>query len=263
MGFFDLDISVDNSAPVEFYEFILGPDTWRFTTAAQPLICEGYEYEPAIISKGVIENTGEIKGRPLEITVSGTNAVSNLYRIYAPANPMALTIRRQQRGSTDSIIIWSGVARGVGWDNTYAKFRCESGAMIVGRTGLFRYYQTMCGHIWGSWQCGVKSADYTSLGVVTLVDDILISVNTGEPDDYFKGGFVEHGNNDFRMITASSATTITVPFAFENISVGDELILMAGCDRLHTTCTSKFDNSINYGGCLYVPGTNPFASGVD
>ena len=143
-----------------------------------------------------------------------------------------------------------------------ATLRCESNAMVIGRVGLFRYYQTICGHIWGDWQCGVNQADYTHLGTVSLVEGNLIQVNTGQPANYFKSGSVENKNNDFRMVTASTETSITVAFAFEDISVGDTLRIMAGCDRTHSDCTNKFNNSINYGGCMYVPSRNPFAQGV-
>ncbi len=263
MSFLGLDLSRDSGAPVEFFEFVLGAESWRYTTAAEALVCEGQIYEPAIISKGAIELTGELKGRPLTVKVSGINPTALKYRVYVPASPMVLTIRKYHRSdSSDSIVVWTGVARAVAWNNTEAEFRCESTSMVIGRTGLFRFYQSMCGHIWGSWQCGVNVADYTEVATVSAFTDTVITCNHGQDEDYFRGGFVEHDDTDYRMITSSTTTSITVPFPFEGLATGANITLFAGCDRSHDQCVNKFDNGISYGGCLYVPTLNPFAVGV-
>lgn len=48
-----------------------------------------------------------------------------------------------------------------------------------------------------------------------------------------------------------------VPFPVETFGIdGTEFSISAGCDKLSVTCATKFSNLINYGGFLFIPGTD-------
>ena len=51
--------------------------------------------------------------------------------------------------------------------------------------------------------------------------------------------------------------------------MGSTVVVLAGCDHSVTTCDTKFNtpedtqsNVINYGGFPFVPGKNPFETGL-
>jgi uncharacterized phage protein (TIGR02218 family) len=107
----------------------------------------------------------------------------------------------------------------------------------------------------------VSSEDFKTTTTIGSVDSTSISCATGQVDEYFKNGFARYGN-DYRMITSSTTSLIEVAFPFYEITPGETIELFAGCDRLLGTCVSKFDNSINFGGCPYVPSKNVFIVGL-
>ena len=261
MTFLGLDTSRDSGAPVEFFEFAQGVDVWRYTTADSELVCDGATYEPAIIKRDSNELNGEISGKRLTVTVTGYDQLVASYRNSVPPSPMVLTIKRLHRGDTEAVVVWSGLIRAVNFENADAKLLGEHVSMVAGRYGLFRYYQTMCSRIWGDTRCGVSSEDYAETTTISVIDSTVINCTTTEATSYYVGGYARVGD-DYRMITASTASQITVAFQFNDISIGDTIKVYAGCDRTHSTCVSKFSNGINFGGCPYVPNENVFTVGL-
>lgn len=82
-----------------------------------------------------------------------------------------------------------------------------------------------------------------------------------EGDNYFQFGEVifTKGSNtglsrevkEYTFISSELEVIIAFPF---NIEVGDEYIVIAGCDKTFLSCKDKFNNLINFGGFPYVPG---------
>ena len=262
MTFLGLDLSRDDSAPIEFYEFILGTEVWRYTTAATDQVLGVQTYTAAVIKRSDKELTGEITGKRLTITVAGYDPLVDKYKNAVPPEPMSVKVYRRHRNDVGFIVVWSGVVRSVNWANTTAALACEHIAMAVGRVGLYRFYQTLCSHIWGGPSCRVSSEDFKTTAVISSADSTSISCSTAQVDGYFKNGFARYGN-DYRMITSSTMSLIEVSFPFYEITPGETIDLYAGCDRLLGTCVEKFNNSINFGGCPYVPSQNVFIVGVE
>lgn len=261
MTFLGLDSSQDDGKPVEFFEFILGTQSWYLTTADTEIVCDGHTYIPDTVSRTAKELTGELTGKRTTITLPGDHAISANYDNYVPPEPMAVTIRRQHRGDTDPIIVFIGVVRTASFEDVFSKLICEHISMGVGRVGLYVRYQPLCSKVWGSAPCGVSEEDFKTDLTVTSIDGTVVYCTTGQSTDYFTGGYVRFGD-DYRMMTASSASLIEVSFPFEGLEVGSELTLYAGCDRSFGTCKTKFSNSINFGGCPYVPNVNVFTVGI-
>lgn len=51
-------------------------------------------------------------------------------------------------------------------------------------------------------------------------------------------------------------------FPKNKLDVGTKLILYAGCDKLNTTCSTKFNNILNFGGFPFIPQDNPFTGTI-
>ncbi|KKL72854.1 hypothetical protein LCGC14_2080750 [marine sediment metagenome] len=101
--------------------------------------------------------------------------------------------------------------------------------------------------------------------IATIVNDMEFTVTpditTDAPDAFFGAGSVEFtsGNNNGLVSGLSSWTlsTLTVKTFFpvpRTMTVGDALTLVAGCDRINTTCEDDYDNKINFRGEDHLPG---------
>ena len=128
-----------------------------------------------------------------------------------------------------------------------------------------------CPRILGDAGCQVNLTSFTRSGVVVAGTEdgpkkmvILATSSIGAfSDGYFADGFLTFtsgGNNGLQenvKLYRSSDRRLELqgpmPFAIE---AGDTFDIVAGCDKLYATCGSKFANAINYGGFLFIPGTD-------
>ena len=85
------------------------------------------------------------------------------------------------------------------------------------------------------------------------------------PRSWFNGGYVSwhRGKNEGLKMEvkefAASKITLSLPMPFP-IKVGDEFIIVAGCDKASRTCTEKFNNIINFRGEPDLPGIDKLMS---
>lgn len=85
-----------------------------------------------------------------------------------------------------------------------------------------------------------KPSDYWDLGVVTWT-----SGQSNGLTAEVKSGTIPAGN----QVTLTLQVQMPV-----NIAAGDKFKISPGCDGLAQTCVSKFDNFVNFGGFLFIPG---------
>ncbi len=97
----------------------------------------------------------------------------------------------------------------------------------------------------------------------------------GFEDDFFNFGGVtfDTGANagkakEVRVFTADDGATITQdiemfePMPFD-VAIGDKLKIFPGCDKLHTSCFTKFNNAKNFVGEPFVPGQDTLGTYPD
>lgn len=131
-----------------------------------------------------------------------------------------------------------------------------------------RVYTPGCNADLGDTRCGVTLASYTVSGTVTTATNQRQFTDTsrGEAAGYFNGGLITwtSGNNDgYQMEVKSFASGVTVlqQFMANAIQIGDTYSMSAGCDKLLTTCKTKFSNVINFRGFPHIPGNDRMVSG--
>ena len=56
-------------------------------------------------------------------------------------------------------------------------------------------------------------------------------------------------------VSATRDIEVQLPFPAP-VAVGDTFTIVAGCNGLKSTCISKFNNLVNYGGFEFIPGTD-------
>jgi uncharacterized phage protein (TIGR02218 family) len=133
-----------------------------------------------------------------------------------------------------------------------------------------RLFQYMCDAELGDERCGVDTAnpDYAANGSVISVDGTRRYVVAGiasYASAWFEGGsleFLSGANAGQRTSVAShsvNAGIVTIEAAsapaYEVVS-GDQLRLVAGCDKRFDTCRSKFANAVNFRGFPHMPGND-------
>lgn len=154
-------------------------------------------------------------------------------------------------------------------DNTFY-LKC-SGLWELAKVRVGRATSLVCDYRrFGSSQCnppGGIAAYRNSVTVSSQTDVTTFTIGAvgGRADGYFARGIIKFtsGNNDglsldIKSDTISGGSRILVarspvPFALVN---GDTAVLEAGCDRLASTCRTKFANMTNFGGQDLLPGND-------
>ncbi|MEO1694765.1 MAG: DUF2163 domain-containing protein [Pseudomonadota bacterium] len=133
-----------------------------------------------------------------------------------------------------------------------------------------RLYQYTCDAVLGDAKCGVDlsaSAFAADVVVVGAPDTHTVDVSGAVmfADDWFARGLatVVSGANAGRTLEVKAqranggATQLTfwdaAPHPFAS---GDDIALVAGCDKHFATCTEKFANAENFRGFPFIPGTD-------
>jgi uncharacterized phage protein (TIGR02218 family) len=132
-----------------------------------------------------------------------------------------------------------------------------------------------CRYDLGDSRCTVNLAafshDCTVVGVVDL-QQLYLSTNAPTTDGYFNDGYLIFTSGDLtdvrRQIMYSNPTRLL--FLWEPLpqspEIGDQLTVVAGCDKTVDACEDKFNNLINFGGehggGNYMPGADEIISGV-
>jgi uncharacterized phage protein (TIGR02218 family) len=139
---------------------------------------------------------------------------------------------------------------------------------------LGRVFQRGCTASLADRECGVvlETATYSVETVITGFDDqgrLLFDGISGFPESWFERGKVEIRSGLAqglvgivkldRVFGAQRVVDLWQRFATE-VSIGDQVRLVAGCDKLAATCRSKFANFLNFRGFPHIPGEDWLAS---
>jgi len=126
-----------------------------------------------------------------------------------------------------------------------------------------RLYQTLCSADLGDARCKAKLVA-ANMKVASKVLEIeggamLKVAATGRASGWFSGGVLEYGTRRLGTIrdhTERDGAAFVSLWAQAAVmpGVGDEVRLLAGCDKSFETCRSKFANHLNFRGFPHMPG---------
>jgi len=118
----------------------------------------------------------------------------------------------------------------------------------------------VCNHRLYSALCTVQEVNYTYTGVIEgfSVDRVTMEVSgIGLDSGYFMYGYVKWAGAYRHIVydtwNGSTRNVDLMHFAPKVWNVGDQIALVAGCDKLTSTCSSKFNNKVHYMGFPYAP----------
>ena len=112
-------------------------------------------------------------------------------------------------------------------------------------------------------KCGLNIENYTANGSITTMDsqiNFLSSALTSYTDDYFKNGYIKFtsGKDCNDIITVKEFKNGNIVLStkpLKELGIGDNFVIVAGCDKTIDTCYTRFNNSINFRGEPNIPRT--------
>ncbi len=260
-SYWQMEVSDDEQAPVELYDFRCDVQHWRYTTANVAVVYGGFTYTSEYLLAGDLEQASESMDNTLEIETRWSNPLARLYIAAIPDGKVHLTI---YRGHGDHFVShWVGRISSVAFQSGHkAIIRCLPEWNQLDRANLTLRWGRQCQVPLYSTACGVDRSLYRVTGGITMVDGV--DVTCGSLDSYtdtwFNGGPF-YANGYSRIIETKNLSTVTLSSPIPGLAVGMPFECLAGCDHLCTTCKDKFDNLLNFQGQPGLPTQNPFGSG--
>jgi len=267
MAYEDYEVSVEQSQPVELYVLALGTSIWRFHNQIYGEIINysGDDYTPLAVSRGNIGGAQE----NLSIDIPADHAYSQNFIQVAPGQLSTLTIYEYQRpeGLGDVQIKYKGVVRSV----SFAEQGFESTLTVIPLSATFdktipdRTFQAGCNFTLFDSDCQVSASSFKHTNTCTAhVSNVatVSGLSAAKGSGWATGGYMSYGVLDFRLILSQTGDDCTLNLPFYESVVGKAVNVYAGCDRSISTCDTKFSNSLNFGGCPYVPTKNIFQTGL-
>jgi uncharacterized phage protein (TIGR02218 family) len=215
-----------------------------------------------------------------EIATSGKLSVDNLevasYFDAASILEVDVAAGKWDRARVDVMRInYKNVSQGVYYQRRgeTGVFQLKGNRYVAEARGLMQYLANNVGRIYtapcdatlGDARCGVDldaSPPLRRPVAVTAVASRMQFTDTTltEADNWYQYGVVEWltGANagsrmEVRSSTSAGVIALQLPMVAD-IAVGDTGTIAPGCDKRGTTCTSKFDNRVNFRGFEEIPG---------
>lgn len=262
MGYTDTDTSTQDGSVVELYEFRQGSNFWRYTSASQDIDKATKIFTAEYITRNEIKQTGDITRGVISLGFPRSNEFASLFLGFAPEGVTTLTIFRGHITDTshEYISYWKGRVLKASATKDEITLSCESVFTSLRQLGLREHYERNCRHALYSAGCSLSMSSFKVDSVVTAVDGTTLTIAgaSAYPDGTFVGGVLKNSLGESRLVTSHVGTTIKVNRVYETSPGGDSVQLYPGCDKLKTTCITKFNNLANFGGFPYVPDNSPF-----
>ena len=255
-----------------------------FTNHTRPLVVDGLTYSPInSVDPSTVEQSLGTNVDNLEITsIIDSSMITEedlLTGKYDYSRVTVFLTNWQDPASYGKKILQSGYIGEIKFQN--GQFVAEARSLIqIGSQEVLRYYSPTCRvKRLGFDGCMVNLASNTAStdtgGPHPITQSFSVTTGTAGTgnrkqfnisganayDQFFQYGNVTFNsgqNNGLSMEIRSYVQSTGLVTLQENmphdISAGDSITLVAGCDRLRTTCVNKFNNVVNFQGEPDVPG---------
>ncbi len=275
MTYASFEQSSEAGTPTEIYEITAGTiDTFYFTSAAESVTIESNTYLP-IEGLDRSKDTKGVSKRDNNFTIQlpTSNPVAQLYTGNLPGFRVRLKVRRFHLTdpALEVVLVFDGFIQSASFvkRSKVAVLTARPTLSALGRQVPRRTYQSTCNHVlYDTLTCRVDKtlpANFVNgVRVASVVGSVmtLIGLDDEFSDGFATAGFVElTDGSEGRTILLHSENTLTLMSPFTDPPI--EVNVFAGCDHLFTTCISKFDNGINFGGFPFIPILNPYDTGLE
>jgi uncharacterized phage protein (TIGR02218 family) len=258
---FDADEKARSTGkPVECFRFATGAQVWLFTSADRDITLPVGVFLKETISSGEQSHSPEEISGDIQIHLPRTNPVAIPFIAYMPPEAMNVIRYEAHRGhESEYIVAFIGTVSGVRFVGSEAILTCSPIAKTFDRRIPGPCYQLQCNRALYSVGCRVSLSDFRDIVQVTTIegDDLVSNDFALQPDGWYNGGFVKRANSEVRFVVAHIGNRVTLMSAFQTLASLEVVDIYAGCDRLESTCSTKFNNLLRFLGFSRVPTRNP------
>lgn len=258
--------SNDDGMPVRLYEFQLGNAIWRYCDVAHDVTVGGVVYLPLAISDEGFTQNGELNGDEFQITMPANQQPALLYDTTPPFESVTVKVRRWHYGSPSAAVIASGFI--------YSTNRSSSATMVLtcrvllaslDQLGLRLSWSKQCSYGLYDRQCKVNRDNFRLTAAVTAKTGASVTMTGAgaNGNNYYAGGYIEFSRGvggvlDRLGISSQSGNQLQLLGTTEHISVGQTINAYPGCNYTPSTCQTRFNNLLNYGGFPQMPDKSLF-----
>lgn len=246
-----------------------------FTSHDQTVNFRGDDYSPcSSLSQSALQTSSEF-GSVENLDLSGiiSSALISITDLWAGRFDGAeVEVWRVDWTDTSKAdLLAAGRCGALDMGSTSFKFEVTTASDRLAQRPILQPVTPSCRFKLGDARCTVDLEALRVMGNVTSIPSpnvqtgaqrrIFTDTGRSEADDYFQLGSLtwETGNNT--GLTVDVKLYASRQFVLEramqyNIEVGDGYSVVPGCDRILTTCDTKFSNAINFGGFPHLRGTD-------
>lgn len=277
--FEDFEASRARGEPIDLYRFTYGPGASEYhgyTDAEVVQTIAAKTYQPTAIMRDAIKSSGTLDKAAITISLPGSTAIAELFRVYPPSQVVTVVISQGHVGDPDSefLVIYSGRVLGCKWLHSSAELTCEPVATSMKRPGLRRHYQYGCPHALylGDSEGGCRASKPAATRATTVValSGNRITLTPGWEGTFdkakFRGGLAEWtapgGAPERRTIIRVDPATnvITLSGGVRNIAVAGAINVILGCNHQMDDCETLHAVINDFGGHPWIPNKNPIGS---
>lgn len=263
----DLELSAYQNAPLEFYTFSTGSNTFRFVSSDSDQVGpSGFTFLQSELSRDGSVSSAELAKNTLTITTILTDPVAAYFRRGQPDDIIKLLIQRKKIIDSVEVFVtvWQGRVVQCAWKATSADLVAEPISASVKRLGNRTRYMRLCRHQVYDNNCKVPKSSNQLVVNITAYNGNHVTINTkgSFSDEWFENGFITTALGASRMVVGVSGLILELTHPFNVSEIGVSAFMQAGCDNEYGTCYSRFNNLPRYGGFRGIPSKNPFADGA-
>lgn len=256
-------------AVTEVYEIAYGSDFYYYTSSDFDFDFAGNTYLAKPIKRSSIKQNENFFAGELTFSLPKTDDVSRIFRKEFNL-PVFFKIYRIDRNDVNQQkdLIYTGFINNASNDEVLTTFTCNTNENNSSNTiGQYRFSR-LCANDLYNHKCKVVKEDYSFQTTITSISDnattIVLSNSNGIgslANGYFKHGYIE-SDTFSSSITEHTGLTVKLYHPLKSVSVGDNVTVVAGCNRASDTCKNKFNNFDNFFGFEYIPNQNPFTKTI-
>lgn len=265
-----MDGTLEDSQPVELYEFVTPYQTYRYTSDKITQSVSGNSYEPiaGLTRSNFKIGTQDDDRDEIKVSMPVSTQVAQDWGFEATPPELKMTITRIDRAGGSPVPLWVGPVNSINIKKNIAEFRCLTRFSNILQDNLpTLMVQNQCNHVLFDSRCKVSRAANSFTANVTNVNGREITLDVAGPfadSRLISGEVLVLSTGERRTIVSKSGTLVTVNYAM-NVNVSDSVELASGCDHgWFSDCVNLYNNQVNYGGFPFLKGesANIFRNGI-
>ena len=204
MTYNSIEESTAEGRPLYLYQFVDGPETWRFTSRATDWVSpagavanspEPLTWKASPLAHSNVVQTGDVERGTLALTFPISDAFAR--RFLGPrgnALIMLTIFRGHEQLPGETVAHWKGRVLSAAVEDQTIALACESQLTGLKRAGVRAKYQKLCRHALYGRGCELDIEDFFVAGPASAASGTTITVPIAaqQADGWYRGGALRH-----------------------------------------------------------------------